>query len=590
MAPAAHSSSIALRTQGGVVDDREALRTASSNLAEKSASSPGAERADRVASIVLVLASLLWLSQAWLLAMGMGGIVAGEGMANIHWLVLGVIVIGVFRALLDAVGSRLAFRAARAVLSRKREKAVAALTRRSPLDMNRPASGFAASVLAEQAEAIVPYLSRFRPARLKATIVPIAIMLCVLPLSWAVAIVLLVSAPLIPVFMALIGWRAKAASEKQLVEMGGMNAFLLDRLRGLGTIRSLDAVDSTAHRLRDNAQSLRVRTMAVLKIAFLSSAVLELFAALGVAMVAVYVGFHLLGQLNFGAWGGRLSLTEGLFILLLAPTFFEPLRELSSVWHDRAAGEAAIEALDRLSDDGVVLPGVDKGASHTTAIHAAVPGVQVEEITFHHKGNSSAVFDQFSFDVLPAEHIALLGPSGSGKSTLLALIAGLAPYARGRIAIGNIPLTPATATELRTGIAWVGQKSHIFAGTVAENVALGRPEIGSHEIGAALGKAALQDVANAHANAPIGEGGSGLSGGETLRLALARAAANPDAGLILADEPTAHLDTITANEIMDSLLRISAGKTLIVATHDPVLASRMDRVVLLPSKTPQEGV
>lgn len=136
MAPAAHSSSIALRTQGGVVDDREALRTASSNLAEKSASSPGAERADRVASIVLVLASLLWLSQAWLLAMGMGGIVAGEGMANIHWLVLGVIVIGVFRALLDAVGSRLAFRAARAVLSRKREKAVAALTRRSPLDMN----------------------------------------------------------------------------------------------------------------------------------------------------------------------------------------------------------------------------------------------------------------------------------------------------------------------------------------------------------------------------------------------------------------------------------------------------------------------
>ena len=164
--------------------------------------------------------------------------------------------------------------------------------------------------------------------------------------------------------MALIGWRAKAASEKQLVETGGLNAFLLDRLRGLGPSAHWMPSIRPRMRLRDNAQSLRVRTMAVLKIAFLSSAVLELFAALGVAMVAVYVGFHLLGQLNFGAWGGRLDLTEGLFILLLAPAFFEPLRELSSVWHDRAAGEAAIEALDALSDDGVVLPGADKGASH----------------------------------------------------------------------------------------------------------------------------------------------------------------------------------------------------------------------------------
>ncbi|CAN7651466.1 thiol reductant ABC exporter subunit CydD [Phyllobacterium sp. LjRoot231] len=584
MGPAAHSSSIALRTQNEFVPGQDTQHITATRSDDAVANK---SRAERAAAFIQVLASLLWLPQAALLAMGVGGIVAGKGMANIHWLVLGVVVIGAVRALLDAMGNRLAFRAARDILSAKRDKAVIALVQRSPLDMERPASGFAASVLAEQAEAIVPYLSRFRPARLKATIVPIVILFCVLPLSWAAAIVLLVSAPLIPVFMALIGWRAKAASEKQLVEMGGMNAFLLDRLRGLATIRSLDAVDLTAHRLRDNAESLRVRTMAVLRIAFLSSAVLELFAALGVAMVAVYIGFHLLGQLNFGAWGGRLSLTEGLFILLLAPAFFEPLRELSSVWHDRAAGEAAMEALDRLSENGVVMPGAGKQGKHAMP---PVAGVHVEDLTFHHRGNGSLVFDQFNFDVLPAEHIAVLGPSGSGKSTLLALIAGLAPYESGRIAIGDIPLTTAIAAELRTGIAWVGQKPHIFAGTVSDNVALGRPEIGSFEVGTALRKAALQDVANAHGNAPIGEGGSGLSGGEILRLALARAAANPDAGLILADEPTAHLDTITANEIMDSLLKISAGKTLIVATHDPVLASRMDRIVVLPSKTSQEDV
>lgn len=260
--------------------------------------------------------------------------------------------------------------------------------------------------------------------------------------------------------MALIGWRAKAASEKQLVEMGGMNAFLLDRLRGLATIRSLDAVDLTARRLLDNAQSLGTRTMAVLRIAFLSSAVLELFAALGVAMVAVYIGFHLLGQLNFGAWGQRMSLTEGLFVLVLAPAFFEPLRELSAVWHDRASGEAAIEALDRLSKYDVTVPGI--GRNETSNLQAAVPGVHIEGLTFRHEGSNPVVFAEFDLDILPAEHIALLGPSGSGKSTLLALIAGLAPSDTGQITIGNTALTPASAAELRAGIAWVGQKPHIL--------------------------------------------------------------------------------------------------------------------------------
>lgn len=585
MGPAADASSLALRTDADYVGDRGSPRAASTISSEESAKSSLAEdgRACAMAPIVQVFASLLWLPQAGLLAIGVGDIAAGRGVTDIYWLAAGVVAIGMVRAMLDAAGSRLAFRTARDVLSEKRKYAISALAARSPLDIDRPASGFAASVLAEQAEAIVPYLARFRPARLKATIVPVAIVFCVLPISWTAAIILLASAPLIPVFMALIGWRAKTASEKQLVEMGGMNAFLLDRLRGLATIRSLDAVDLTARRLLDNAQSLATRTMAVLRIAFLSSAVLELFAALGVAMVAVYVGFHLLGQLNFGAWGQRMSLTEGLFVLLLAPAFFEPLRELSAVWHDRASGEAAIGALDRLSKHDVAVPGI--GRNETSNRQAAVPGVHIEGLTFRHEGSNPVVFVQFDLDILPAEHVALLGPSGSGKSTLLALIAGLAPSDAGQITLGNIVLTPASAAELRAGIAWVGQKPHIFAGTIKDNIALGRPGVGFEETETALRKAALQDVVNARGTAQVGEGGSGLSGGEVLRLALARAAANPHAGLILADEPTAHLDTVTANEITQNLLAISAGKTLIVATHDPVLASRMDRTIVLPSTT-----
>jgi ATP-binding cassette subfamily C protein CydD len=182
-------------------------------------------------------------------------------------------------------------------------------------------------------------------------------LVCVFPISWVAAIILIVAAPLIPIFMALIGWRAKAANEEMLAESGGLNAFLLDRLRGLATIRALVAVDITAQRLRTDADSLRVRTMAVLKIAFLSSAVLEFFAALGVAAIAVYVGFSLLGSIDIGTWSGKLTLTQGLFILLLAPAFFEPLRELSAVWHDRASGKAAIDALDALLQNGRPLLG-----------------------------------------------------------------------------------------------------------------------------------------------------------------------------------------------------------------------------------------
>jgi len=215
----------------------------------------------------------------------------------------GFLLAGVVRAGCDAWGARLSFQVARRRLSALRAAAVDALAGGSPLDKRRPAAGHAASVLAEQADAALPYLARYPAIQLKILVVPLAILAAVAPLSWVAALVLLASAPLIPVFMALVGWRAQRASQAHLAEMGTLNAFLLDRLRGLATLRALDAVDATTGRLAYVAQTLRTRTMAVLRIAFLSSAVLELFSAIGVAMVAVYVGFHLLGTLPFGTWG-----------------------------------------------------------------------------------------------------------------------------------------------------------------------------------------------------------------------------------------------------------------------------------------------
>ncbi|MEQ1408369.1 thiol reductant ABC exporter subunit CydD [Neorhizobium sp. Rsf11] len=546
-------------------------------------------RLSRLGPVLQVLASLLWLPQAGLLSLSIGSLAAGGTVGTVSWYAAGVLLLGIARSVLAALGNRVAFREARAALSQCRARAVGVLASRSPLDPQRPASGLAASTLAEQAEAIVPYLSRFQPARLRATVVPVAILLCVLTYSWVAALVLLVAAPLIPIFMALVGWRAKAASEAQLAEMGGMNAFLLDRLRGLATIRAMEAVEVTASRLRTNAENLRLRTMAVLRIAFLSSAVHELFAALGVAMVAVYVGFHLLGQLPFGAWGEKLSLGEGMFILLLAPAFFEPLRDLSAVWHDRAAGEAALDALRRLSEKGPELPGSESGQRPAATASYAALSVRVENLRFRYSPQGSPVFDSFSLKVASGEHIALLAPSGNGKSTLLALIAGLALPEGGRILIGGEALSSDNAARLRRKIAWIGQNPHVFAGTLAGNVTLGRPDMDRQAVRAALNLAGLGEVAARRGPAPVGENGVGLSGGEALRLALARVIATPQAGLVLADEPTAHLDTVTAGSITDALIAFARGRTLIVATHDPVLAARMDRVVDLTTMNPEEG-
>jgi len=537
-----------------------------------------------VGGVVQGAAAMFWLPQAALLAMAVQGLASGRGFDAVVWPAAAILLLGLARAACESWGARRTFTRARAQLTALRAQTAAALAAGSPLDRSRVHSGLAASVLAEQAEALVPYLVRYQPARWRATVVPIFILCAVAAFSWVAALVLLFAAPLIPIFMAIVGWRARAASEAQMVELGGMNAFLLDRLRGLATLRSLGAVELTAQRLGDSAQSLRRRTMAVLRIAFLSSAVLELFSALGVALVAAYVGFHLLGSLGFGTWGRTLSLGEGLFVLLLAPAFFEPLRELSMVWHDRAAGEAALEALGRLQRNDLPLPGANASLTRaTTNAHAGPPAVTIHNLHFAWPGEQQEVFDGYELRIAPGEHVALTGSSGSGKTVLLSLLAGLVPVTHGDISIGGVALTSHTVAVLRQRMGWIGQAPHVFAGSVEANVALGRPDADSQRVANAMLFASLEAVAQAHPVTSLGEGGQGLSGGEAVRLALARVAVHPYADLLLVDEPTAHLDTETAERVIDALITLARGKTLVVATHDPVLAARMDRTINLGS-------
>ena len=577
------------------------------------------------ACLIHALSPLLWIPQAALLALGVARLQSGAGLSGVVWPAAGIVVAGLLRAWLDAWSSTRMFESARSHLSLWRERAITSLSARSPLDRSRLHAGTAASVLAEQAEAILPWLTRYHGAMWRVRLMPLVILLPVAWYSWAAATVLITAAPLIPLFMVLVGWRARAASEAQWLQMSSMNAFLLDRLRGLPTLRALGSVQTTARRLRASAEDLRQRTMKVLRIAFLSSAVLELFSALGVAMVAAYVGFHLLGYLEFGAWGGRLTLGEGLFILLLAPAFFEPLRELAAVWHDRAAGVAAMDALARLNENGLPLldgapaaqPGAEKAATDSvpsalhdrpapdavkpTSVKAAsvkpasvdpaspqrpAPDVRLTDLGFAFP-DEKPVFQHFSLAVRPGEHVALVGGSGTGKTVLMSLLAGLLVPTSGRIEIDGQALAPDTVGALRERMAWMGQRAHVFAAPVRDNIALGRPSVDDERVRQAITKARLDSVAQAHPGISLGEGGTGLSGGEAARLALARLMAAPEADLLLADEPTAHLDSETADQVAESLVTLARGRTLIVATHDPRLAARMDRIVQLPSPDPE---
>ena len=578
------------------------------------------------ACLIHALSPLLWIPQAALLALGVARLQSGAGLSGVMWPAAGIVVAGLLRAWLDAWSSTRMFESARSHLTLWRERAITSLSARSPLDRSRLHAGTAASVLAEQAEAILPWLTRYHGAMWRVRLMPLVILLPVAWYSWAAATVLITAAPLIPLFMVLVGWRARAASEAQWLQMSSMNAFLLDRLRGLPTLRALGSVQATARRLRASAEDLRQRTMKVLRIAFLSSAVLELFSALGVAMVAAYVGFHLLGYLEFGAWGGRLTLGEGLFILLLAPSFFEPLRELAAVWHDRAAGVAAMDALERLTGNGLPLldeapavrpadteePAMDPlpSARHDRPASDAVkpasvkaasvkpasvdpastprpaPGVRLTDLAFAFPGEKP-VFQGFSLEVRPGEHMALVGGSGTGKTVLMSLLAGLLVPTAGRIEIDGQTLAPDTVRALRERMAWMGQRAHVFAAPVRDNIALGRPSVDDERVRQAITTARLDTVAQAHPGISLGEGGTGLSGGEAARLALARLMAAPEADLLLADEPTAHLDSETADQVAESLVTLARGRTLIVATHDPRLAARMNRIVQLPTPAPE---
>ncbi|PWE16857.1 thiol reductant ABC exporter subunit CydD [Marinicauda salina] len=477
------------------------------------------------------------------------------------------------RAAAQAGETRLGVEASARVRADVRRRAAAGLSRRGPAWAERAETGETASALVDAVEKLDGYFGRYRPLMPVVAIAPFVILAAAFPASRIVAAIFLVTAPFLILFMALVGAGAAAASRDQLTVLSRLAGRFNDRLQALETLNAFNAAEREAKGLAAAADDFRRRTMKVLRLAFLSSGILEFFAALAVAATAVYVGFSLLGELPFNA-GETVTLRTGVFVLILAPEFYMPLRRLSAAYHDRADAEAAAEALAPLFED------VDETPAAPPRLTAA-PAVVFEQAGSVYADGRRGLAP-LSFTAEAGAITALWGASGAGKSTALKLMMGYAPLSEGRILIDG----EALAAPLIGEAAWIAQRPRVFHGGLADNITLFDPDIPVARVRAAAEAAGVTDFADSLPDGletRVGDRGYGLSGGQAQRVALARALA-ADMKLLLLDEPTAHLDGEAEARFLDALRRAASGRTVIIATHSPAVRAVCDAVIDLEAR------
>jgi ATP-binding cassette, subfamily C, bacterial CydD len=506
---------------------------------------------------------LLLLVQAGVIAHVMhAAIVEGTARADLMPALWALLAVYVARGLC-AWGAEVAgFSAAARVRSTLRRELYSHIARLGPAYAGSRHSGDLATVLIEQVDALDGYFARFLPQMALAVLVPLTLLAAIFPVNWVVGGMLLLAAPFVPLFMSLIGMGAAAASAKQFQALARMGGYFLDRLQGLTTLKLFGQARRELDLIGRVSDEYRQRTMGVLRIAFLSSAVLEFFSAMAVAVVAVYVGFSLLGYVRFGPSGG-VTLATGLFVLMLAPEFFLPLRQLAAHYHDRAAAVAAAGQILTLLET----PAPPRGGIRPPS-GAGPMALDMVAVSFAHGSGEGArpVLREVSLSVSAGERVALVGPSGAGKSTIIGLFLGFIRPDVGTVTIGGLEvgrIDPATVT------AWVSQNPHLFHGTIRENIRLARPAATDAEVDEAARAAHVSDFAARlpkGLDTPIGQRGYGISGGEARRVALARAYLK-DAPVLLLDEPTAGLDTENERLVLAALDRLARGRTVLVATH-----------------------
>ncbi|MFF8599208.1 thiol reductant ABC exporter subunit CydD [Streptomyces sp. NPDC015232] len=471
------------------------------------------------------------------------------------------------RALVSWLTELAAHRASAAVKSELRGRLLQRAARLGPGWLGGQRAGSLAALATRGVDALDDYFARYLPQLGLAVVVPVAVLARIVTEDWVSAAIIVVTLPLIPVFMILIGWYTQARMDRQWALLSRLSGHFLDVVAGLPTLKVFGRAKAQAENIRAITADYRRATLRTLRIAFLSSFALELLSTLSVALVAVTIGMRLVH--------GELDLYTGLVILILAPEAYLPLRQVGTQYHAAAEGLAAAEEIFTVLE--TPLP-----AGGTGAVPASVR-LELDRVTVRHPGRTVPSLDAASLTVEPGETVALVGPSGVGKSTLLDVVLGFTTPEEGTVRVGGADLTTLDLDAWRSRIAWVPQRPCLFAGTIAENVRLARPEASDEEVRRALRDAGADGfVAELPDGAAtlLGEDGAGLSAGQRQRLALARAFL-ADRPVLLLDEPTAALDGATEAAVVDAVRRLSAGRTVLLVVHRPALLAVADRVVRL---------
>jgi ATP-binding cassette subfamily C protein CydD len=467
------------------------------------------------------------------------------------------------RVLLAWLGHVLAQRAATAVTTTLRRAVMRHALALGPQWLTGERSGEITALVTSGIGGLDAYVAGYLPQVLLAVTVPLIVLVAMARANLTAALTVLVTLPLIPIFMALVGTTTARLSRRRLASLGRLAHHFLDVVSGLTTLKSFGQANAQATQVRAVGDDYRVTTMRTLRLAFLSTLVLDLLATLSIALVAIGVGLRLVD--------GRLDLRTALFVLILAPEAYAPLRSFGAAFHASADGVTAMDEVERVL--AVPLPVAGTGRTATWREATLV----VDGVTVRHPGRRQRAPDAASLTVAPGEFVAIVGPNGAGKSTLLNVILGFAAADTGTVALiapDGTSRTPAglAPDDWRAHFAWVPQQPYLFEGTVAANIALGDPSASSERVAAAAERAAL-DVP---LDRPVGDGGTGLSAGQRRRIAIARAVLR-DAPIFLLDEPTAGLDDDTEREVLAGLR--AGGRTVVAVAHRPATIDAADRVV-----------